>query len=132
MPYKDPEQAKVYRKKYYAAHKEEAKLYAQNDRATNPDKYRAWELMKKYGLTLEQLSDMKVAQQFRCAWCGIHEDELGSGDKGLLVDHCHSTGTIRRLMCPNCNRSEGMLKHSPQIITAIEAVAWYNINRGCK
>jgi hypothetical protein len=83
-----------------------------------------------FNITEEQYFEMFERQQHRCAWCGRHKDEL---TKVLCVDHDRkccpgrkSCGKcVRRLLCDGCNTSEGHLKHNPQIIAAIEAVAWF-------
>jgi hypothetical protein len=55
-----------------------------------------------YGLTPESYRQMVEAQHGRCAICG---------DKGrLFVDHDHETGSVRGLLCSNCNTALGMFE----------------------
>lgn len=42
------------------------------------------------------------AQNFRCALCRILIDAENS-----CLDHCHTTGQIRGVLCRNCNGIEG-------------------------
>ncbi|WP_344447709.1 endonuclease domain-containing protein [Kitasatospora nipponensis] len=44
-----------------------------------------------------------------CAVCG-----LLAGDRALQVDHCHTTGRVRGLLCRKCNSGIGMLGDSPE------------------
>lgn len=39
--------------------------------------------------------------------------------KALNVDHCHSTGNIRGMLCGNCNRALGLLKDSPETLLGL-------------
>lgn len=96
-------------KKVYAA--ERNKKY----RATHPDMRdrRDYEhkrgLRRNYGITVEQYQAMFEAQQGKCAICGNHQSEC---KRRLAVDHDHDTGTIRALLCDNCNPGIGYFKHS--------------------
>lgn len=51
---------------------------------------------------------MLQEQENACAVCG----DLGQ----LVVDHCHTTGKIRGLLCHPCNLSLGKMKDSPELI----------------
>jgi hypothetical protein len=51
---------------------------------------------KKYGLSVEEYWDLYNLQRGRCKICRKHEDVL-------RVDHCHSTGRVRGLLCNLCN-----------------------------
>ena len=79
------ERIKTNVKKYYAQH---------------PGKRRR-QRMEKYGITPEDYDSMLDAQHGCCAICVA---EVGSKSrKRLYVDHDHSTGKIRGLLCQRCN-----------------------------
>ncbi len=68
-----------------------------------------------YGLTIEQYLDIAERQHFVCAICGKENFAMGVNHSGLLVvDHEHTTGKIRGLLCHNCNRALGLLQDSIQ------------------
>src|SRR5712691_5476942 len=46
-----------------------------------------------------------IAQKRRCAICGRNANEYGGGN--LVVDHDHSTGLVRSLLCRACNTGIG-------------------------
>ena len=48
--------------------------------------------------------------------CGVCGSPENGRYKHLSVDHCHSTGKIRGLLCNNCNRGIGLLKDKPDIL----------------
>lgn len=57
-------------------------------------------LKREYGITLDDYNKMFVLQEGCCAICGKHQSEF---EQRLCVDHCHSTGIIRGLLCHKCN-----------------------------
>jgi len=75
----------------------------------NPEYYKNKDLKKKFGISLEEWNQMFANQQGRCLICNIHSDDLY---KSLAVDHCHSTGAIRGLLCEPCNLAIGLLKEN--------------------
>ena len=69
--------------------------------------------MRKYGITRETYLAMREAQGYRCAICGLHEDEHKLSRWGnLCLDHNHKTGQIRSLLCAQCNKGLGSFKDS--------------------
>lgn len=78
---------------------------ASNLRATeryrqNKDKARSERYMRKYGLTLEDYTRMLKEQGHVCKIC--KRPPKDARDR-LVVDHSHSTGLVRGLLCYHCN-----------------------------
>lgn len=57
----------------------------------------------QYGLSLRQYWDMRNRQEDRCAICDEPSDKL-------FVDHCHTLGHVRGLLCRRCNSGLGFFK----------------------
>ncbi len=66
-------------------------------------------LERKFGITEEQFVEMSKAQGDVCKICGKPEGEENRRTR-LTIDHCHSTGKIRGLLCHNCNTAIGLMK----------------------
>lgn len=62
------------------------------------DQRRKYALRYNFGITPEEYADLLDAQDGRCAICGNHPRT-----KNLAVDHSHSSGIIRGLLCSYCN-----------------------------
>jgi hypothetical protein len=60
-----------------------------------------------FGITLEDYNIMLFEQDGCCAICKTHHTEL---KRNLYVDHNHTTGEVRGLLCNNCNAGLGMYK----------------------
>jgi hypothetical protein len=66
-------------------------------------------ILKTYGLTLEQYEALYEAQGGVCYIC-----EIATGKtKRLSVDHDHTTGYVRGLLCTVCNKMLGLLRDDP-------------------
>jgi hypothetical protein len=74
------------------------------------------EIGLKYGMTLKEHRTLWVAQGGVCAICQGSESRVGV--ELLAIDHCHTTGKVRGLLCSNCNRALGLLKDSPGVLRA--------------
>ena len=66
----------------------------------NPDKRREMYLLYTHDINLDQYNTLFNAQAGCCFICGRNQLEI---KKKLAVDHCHTTGKIRGLLCTNCN-----------------------------
>lgn len=66
---------------------------------------KAW-LKKKYQMTPEEYDARFISQQGCCALCKVLYDAR-TWSRRLAVDHDHTTGRIRGLLCGRCNRRLG-------------------------
>jgi len=64
-------------------------------------------LKRNYNMTPEQYNEMLIAQDNRCKCCGRHKSEF---KRRLHVDHDHTTGQVRSLLCTICNPLVGFAK----------------------
>ena len=79
-------------------------------------------LLEIYNITLEDYELMLKSQNGVCAICKRPETIKNKNNKidPLSVDHCHTTGKIRGLLCRECNRLLGMLEKEKWIEKAKE------------
>lgn len=78
------------------------------DRALTYSKW--YSLKRKFNLTQEEYQQLEQKQNYKCAICS------GKCSRSLAVDHDHSTGKIRGLLCSGCNRGIGYLKDDISIL----------------
>ena len=79
-------------------------------RAANPDADRRKYLLRKFNITLEEYNELLAKQNGVCAICFNSETVVRrskTNKEMLAVDHCHSTGKIRGLLCFKCNTALG-------------------------
>lgn len=92
-------------------------IYMTQWKRDNPHKIREYSLLKDFGLTHDEYEKLWTQQSGLCAICNQPEQALMWGkEMKLAVDHCHETGTIRGLLCANCNRGIGLLKDNPELL----------------
>jgi hypothetical protein len=74
------------------------------------------EYLRKYGITLQDYEDLFSKQLGLCAIC------KKSSDKRLCVDHNHTSGAVRELLCDNCN--VGIARFSENIHSLQSAIEY--------
>jgi hypothetical protein len=85
-----------------------ARKYASSERN------RELRLAKLYGITLADYDAMVEAQDDRCAICST--DKPGGSSTNWHVDHDHSTGRVRGLLCSRCNLAIGQFNDDPALL----------------
>ncbi len=112
---------------YYHRNRANISVKRKHERDTNPQykikrqkredspKYRAmrrnYHLQKHYGISLDLWNSMYASQRGKCAICLVHFDTLN--EKDVHIDHNHSSGQIRQLLCTKCNHAIGNLNENP-------------------
>ena len=61
---------------------------------------RKYWLKYQYGLSVDDYDELVEKQQGCCAICGVNQSDLNIR---LIVDHNHTTGKVRGLLCTTCN-----------------------------
>lgn len=79
-------------------------------------------LQRKKSFPTADYDKMLIEQNSECAICHVSDKEhLERFGKKFAIDHDHSDGRIRGLLCANCNRGIGYLQESEAImLSAIE------------
>lgn len=106
-----------------------------------PEQTRRSNLRRLYGITPEEYDALRLAQDYRCAICHRHEDELPAKKVGrprldgestaaamkLNVDHDHDTNAIRGLLCGGCNTGIGHFQDRADWLAS--AIAYVSMER---
>lgn len=124
-PKRTPEQEierNARRREQYAtdvAFREESKKSAKEWAANNVEKRFAQNL-RRYGISPADYQKMYDEQKGLCAvcdrWLPSSDGRVGSfrgRNDRLHVDHCHTTGRVRGLLCHRCNVGIGQLDDDP-------------------
>ncbi len=75
-------------------------------------------LCKRYGIKIEDYNEMFLEQNGVCAICERKETSRLRGILGNLnIDHDHTTGKIRGLLCLRCNQVLGRVNDDVGILT---------------
>lgn len=76
----------------------------------------AYNRQRLYGITQDQFDTMLAAQGGRCAICKT--DEWRGKDNSPHVDHDHTTGRIRGILCTHCKNGLGNFRDDPARLRA--------------
>lgn len=102
---RDPEAAARKVKAWRQAHPEQVRLLQ-----------RSWSLRTKYGLTLEDYDALLKAQGGGCAICNASSPGGPKTSRHFPVDHDHTTGKVRGLLCNPCNKALGVFRDDPTLL----------------
>ncbi|WKV17129.1 putative integration and excision endonuclease VII [Salmonella phage PKM.Hi.22.6] len=76
------------------------------------DLQRAKKLKSRYGLSVEDFENILDAQNNKCAIC--NESLNGGG----VVDHCHTSGKVRGILCRTCNIGLGHFRDNEDFLNS--------------
>jgi hypothetical protein len=107
-------------------------IYQKNNvkRLADPEfrrRKREAEVARNYGITPEEFRALEAAQGGLCAICqqpprGKSPGKAYAGeprrDATLHVDHCHTSGRVRGLLCGNCNTMIGLAGEDSKVLLA--------------
>ena len=111
-----------YQKTYAHKYKDNLKNYP----SRSSQEWKKRNICRRYNITIEQYDLMLEQQRGLCKICNQQP-------KKICVDHCHKTGTVRGLLCGNCNSAIGLLKENIETLqNAIEYLQNINFNKGLK
>lgn len=82
---------------------------------THKKERRIKKILRLYNLTEDKYNKIFASQNYKCAICGKEGFDP-------CIDHDHNTGTVRGILCMNCNCALGALKDD---VTVVERVLFY-------
>lgn len=88
----------------------------QRRKRDDPDWIRRHNLKQSYGMTLDEFDQILARQGGHCAICATTEP--GGRHGRFCVDHDHSTGKLRALLCSKCNVGLGHFNDDPDVLVA--------------
>lgn len=101
-----------------AAHPEQAREQA-----------RSGQRKRRHGTSREEYAAMVEVADGKCQICGVDPRSTDGRGDYLAVDHDHSTGLIRGILCRPCNLALGYMQDDPDRLVAaaryLEAVMTY-------
>jgi hypothetical protein len=119
-----------YNKTYYKNHKKQIQKYKREYQKKNRSKLltraakwyrehkdtnREYQLQRCYGISITDYNQLFIVQEGKCAICGCDSKYLRTK---LSVDHNHSTGRVRGLLCVHCNGGLGYIENVNFIVIA--------------
>ena len=84
--------------------------YARNNKDKIPTT--GYSLKRRYGITSEEYLTLLEQQKNVCKICGL----FCSTGRALAVDHNHTSGKVRGLLCSSCNTGLGQFKDNINLL----------------
>jgi hypothetical protein len=82
-------------------------------------------MQRNYGMGFKEYEEMLFSQDGKCAICKA-EPPKNQHKTRLNIDHCHTTGKIRGLLCDCCNRALGLMRDNTDLLQ--KAIQYLNQN----
>jgi hypothetical protein len=92
---------------------ESCKKYRNKEKEYWDTRQAEYYMKTKYGMTMDDYHRMLKEQGDKCDICGISvEDYKKKSRIRFHIDHCHTTGLVRGILCGPCNTGLGSFKDS--------------------
>jgi len=100
------------------------KAYREKNKERFLEIERKSKLKTTYGITPEQYDALLEKQNEKCAICSSKKP--GGRTKMFFIDHCHTHGHIRGLLCMRCNTGLGLFLDNPKFL--LNAISYLKEN----
>lgn len=90
-------------------------------RACSKENTRKYNLPSKYGITVGEYAEKLLKQGGKCACCEKRLEPEGKSMDKPCVDHNHTSGEVRDILCGRCNIAAGNLLDDSQMADMISA-----------
>lgn len=112
--------SKAYAQQWRDENRDHVRAYTRDfqKRYKNPKKkdwHRDWHLRASYGISLAEYNALLAKQDGACGICG-RKPPFGKFEH-LSVDHDHTTGLVRGLLCGYCNSFLGRIQDDISKVT---------------
>jgi hypothetical protein len=91
---------------------EDTKLWNLKNKETSKDRY----LKRTYGISESEYNSRLINQNNRCPLCNKEFSFNTFGPDSPVVDHCHTHGHVRGIICNECNRGLGYFRDNPEAL----------------
>lgn len=88
----------------------------------NKEKVKNSRLLATYGIDLNEYNARLLAQNYQCPLCEKTFSIGSFGPDSPVIDHCHTHGHVRGILCNECNRGLGYFRDNA---TALRKAAEY-------
>lgn len=92
---------------------EDTKEWNLKNKATRKERY----LKRVYNLSEIEYLNRLEKQNYKCLLCNSNFSGERTAPKAPVVDHCHTTGKVRGILCNECNRGLGYFRDNPEALT---------------
>jgi hypothetical protein len=75
-----------------------------------------WYYRTTHNITPEEFSERATAQNNKCVLCSVDLTFTSVTDTRAVMDHCHSTGVKRGILCYSCNLGLGKFRDNIQTL----------------
>jgi hypothetical protein len=82
-------------------------------------------MKRRYGISYEEYLQMLEAQEHKCAICASSDHKnkrTGNLLQTFFIDHDHTTGKVRGLLCSPCNHALGQFRDKKSVM--LKAIAY--------